>query len=648
MNTNPLLSAAQYLRMSTDDQQYSIANQEEAIRAYARNHGYMITSNYTDAGKSGIAIKQRKELRRLLSDVISGRASYKAILVYDVSRWGRFQDVDEGAHYEFLCRSAGIPVRYCAEQFENDGSLSSSMMKALKRTMAAEYSRELSIKTSAGQRRLALIGFHVAGMAGYGLRRMMVSPDGRRRLVLEDGERKAIQANRTILVPGPKRECDCIRLIFSLAVESRMTPREIAGELNVRQMRGYNRQPWNRSSVYHVLTSAKYAGTNVYGKTTQALASCYRPVERRLWTVKSDAFVPIVSRETFNHAQTILTTRAGHPDRSDGYFIQGMKRVLAKEGRLTKRILEQKFRFSHAYYKRFGSVMKAYELSGFRPPPAIVKLINTQSHVRSLRHDLYCQLKKMFPDRLRFISLPGQQFRQIVEIDGQLRVATYLCRAIDNTCAGKPGWLLRVRSLERDLAALICTIDHSHSTLLEFYLFAPFGNAIPKYRVLREDGFLLSAECKLNKLDEFCDKALEITSQPLHTLNVTVDDIQMATDTWTIVLGAKEITLGPVGSAILKLLLLNSGDVISRDQLQRSVPAKFLDTTNLNAHISRLRVKLGDARDRIRRVPGVGYLYVSPNATLPADGYDGAGVVSSVDTSRPRRRISDLQSASVF
>jgi len=56
------------------------------------------------------------------------------------------------------------------------------MMKALKRTMAAEYSRELGVRVSAGQRRLALLGFRVVGMAGYGLRRMMVSPDGRRSL----------------------------------------------------------------------------------------------------------------------------------------------------------------------------------------------------------------------------------------------------------------------------------------------------------------------------------------------------------------------------------------------------------------------------------------------------------------------------------
>ncbi len=217
MEAKSLVPAAQYVRMSTEQQQYSIANQKAAIQTYAKSHGYVVASTYADAGKSGIEIKHRKELRRLLADVISGYAQYKAILVYDVSRWGRFQDVDEAAHYEFLCKSAGIPVRYCAEQFHNDGSLASSMMKALKRTMAAEYSRELGIKVSAGQRRLALLGFRVVGKAGYGMQRMMVSSDGRRRLILKDGERKAIQTDRTILVPGSQREVKCIRTIFGLA-----------------------------------------------------------------------------------------------------------------------------------------------------------------------------------------------------------------------------------------------------------------------------------------------------------------------------------------------------------------------------------------------------------------------------------------------
>jgi DNA invertase Pin-like site-specific DNA recombinase len=126
-----LIPAAQYLRMSTEDQQYSIPNQQSAIQQYAAQHGYAVVSTYTDAGRSGVELKTRAGLKKLLQDVVSGQAKYKTILVYDISRWGRFQDVDEAAHYEFLCKHAGIPIRYCAEQFENDGTMPSSIMKVL-------------------------------------------------------------------------------------------------------------------------------------------------------------------------------------------------------------------------------------------------------------------------------------------------------------------------------------------------------------------------------------------------------------------------------------------------------------------------------------------------------------------------------------
>ncbi len=619
METKPLVPAAQYVRMSTEHQQYSITNQEAAIQTYARSHGYAVVLTYADAGKSGLAIKHRKELRRLLHDVTSGQAQYKAILVYDVSRWGRFQDVDEAAAYEFLCKSAGIPVRYCAEQFDNDGSLPSSMMKAMKRTMAAEFSRELGIKVSAGQRRLALLGFHVVGKAGYGLRRMMVSADGRRRVVLEDGERKAIQTDRTILVPGPKKEVACVRTIFGLGNSGR-TPTEIAKELNLRHMYFLHAQPWDPANVYRILTNEKYAGCNTYGKTTQELGSRSRVVERHLWTTNPDAFVSIVKRVVFDRVQTLIKRRASHHERSDAYFIEGMKRVLAREGRLTKRILERKFTFSQAYYQRFGSVMKAYELAGFVPPPATVKLIHTQRRIRFLRSDLYNRLKQLFSDRVRFISLPGQQFRQLVEIDGSLRVSIYLCRVVDNTSTGEPGWLLRVRALEKDFPALICTLDQLSSKLVNFYVFSSLADT-PKYRVLRQSQTWLSGGRKLGKLDDFCDVAREVASRAQNNeLYRTVDDVLIGVDTYMITLGKKEIALGPVGSVIFNMLALNAGQVVSRDRLRRSVSEKRLDTHNFNSHINKLRAKLGvEARRRIQTVPGIGYVYVSPDKNEESD-----------------------------
>src|SRR5436190_3930863 len=111
MEKSPL-PVAQYLRMSTDHQQYSLDNQADAIARYAMEHDFQVVRTYSDAAKSGLRLKNRAGLKQLLHDVIEGLPEYRAVLVYDVSRWGRFQDMDEAAHYEYLCRSSGVPIHY--------------------------------------------------------------------------------------------------------------------------------------------------------------------------------------------------------------------------------------------------------------------------------------------------------------------------------------------------------------------------------------------------------------------------------------------------------------------------------------------------------------------------------------------------------
>ena len=144
-----LVRAAQYVRMSTDHQRYSTENQAEAIQQYAEAHGMEIVHTYADEGKSGLNIAGRIGLKQLISDVEEHRTDFAVLLVYDVSRWGRFQDSDEAAFYEYLCRRAGLQVVYCAEPFDNDGTPIATIVKSVKRAMAGEYSRELSTKVFA-------------------------------------------------------------------------------------------------------------------------------------------------------------------------------------------------------------------------------------------------------------------------------------------------------------------------------------------------------------------------------------------------------------------------------------------------------------------------------------------------------------------
>jgi DNA invertase Pin-like site-specific DNA recombinase len=102
--------AAQYVRVSTDHQRYSIENQAAVIATYARLHDLTIIETYRDAGLSGLRLKNRTGLIRLLDDVQSRRAAFDYILVYDVSRWGRFKYNDQSAHNQFKIKKSWIKI----------------------------------------------------------------------------------------------------------------------------------------------------------------------------------------------------------------------------------------------------------------------------------------------------------------------------------------------------------------------------------------------------------------------------------------------------------------------------------------------------------------------------------------------------------
>src|SRR6476661_10069611 len=114
----PPRAAAEYVRMSTDQQQYSLDNQREAIKEFADAQGFNIVRSYADPGRSGLTLKSRPGLQSLLIDAQEG-PPFDAVLVYDVSRLGRFQELDEAAAYEFHLRVHGVEVVYCVEQFDN-------------------------------------------------------------------------------------------------------------------------------------------------------------------------------------------------------------------------------------------------------------------------------------------------------------------------------------------------------------------------------------------------------------------------------------------------------------------------------------------------------------------------------------------------
>ena len=361
----PLRPAAQYLRMSTDHQRYSLANQAAVIGAYADAEGFDVVRTFEDAGVSGVTTARRNGLKALLRDALAPDRPFDTILVLDVSRWGRFQDPDEAAHYEFLCREAGVEVRYCAEAFANDGSSASTIMKHLKRVMAGEYSRELSERLQTAKRRQTERGWAPGGPAPFGAQRQTVNQDGSLGPILLTGERKARLDQEVRWVPGSPDDVSTLRNIFQRYTIKRQGLTEIATVLNNLGQRYRDGSPWTYARIRAALTNEVALGFCVFNKQPGLFKHPGRRLPEGDWK-RVRVFDPLVSLATFKSAKRLLAEPADRR-RSAEDMLGDLRRALAERGYLSVKVVNESSNTlcAGAYYDRFGSLTEAYRQIGY-------------------------------------------------------------------------------------------------------------------------------------------------------------------------------------------------------------------------------------------------------------------------------------------
>ncbi|MDE2420916.1 MAG: recombinase family protein [Gammaproteobacteria bacterium] len=452
--------------MSTEHQQYSTLNQADKIREYAARRDIEIVRTYTDEGKSGLNIVGRQGLQELIRDVQAGATDFEIILVYDVSRWGRFQDADESAYYEYICRQAGIQVAYCAEQFENDGSISSTIVKSLKRSMAGEYSRELSAKVFAGQCRLIQLGFRQGGPAGYGLRRVLVDQHGAIKAELSRGEHKSLQTDRVVLIPGPDNEVRTVNTMYRWFIDDGLVESEIASRLNSMAVRTDLNRDWTRATVHEVLTNEKYIGNNVYNRRSFKLKKKRVANTPEKWIKKVGAFEPVVPPDIFYTAQGIIRARSYRY--SNDELIERLRNLYQKRGFLSGLIINETddMPSTSIYAHRFGSLIRAYQIVGFTPDRDY-QYLETNKFLRRFHPEIIHETEN------QMIALGGIVQRDpatdLLWVNDEFSISLVISRC-QTSETGRRSWKVRFdTSLSPDITVAV-RLNQTNDAALDYYL----------------------------------------------------------------------------------------------------------------------------------------------------------------------------------
>ena len=488
-NPKPRRRAVAYVRMSTGLQQYSPENQMAGIERYADEHDMEIVATYSDEARSGLRYENRPGMQNMLADAQSEESGFDTILVYDVTRWGRFQDQDEGAFLEYACRNASVQVQYCMEEFVNDGRPVSNIIKAVKRSMAAEYARELSNKVFAGQCRLIELGFRQGGMAGYGLRRMRIDQNREPQGILEQGQYKSLQTDRVILVPGPEKEVETVRWMYRQFIEGGRLEGEIAAQLNEKGIKTDLGRPWTRGTVHQVLTNEKYVGNNVYNRHSYKLKDKHRNNPPEEWVRADGAFEAVVDAPLFFTAQGMIRER--NRRFSNDEMIERLRELLKIKGFLSGIVIDEADNMpsSGAYASRFGSLVRAYSLVGFTPDRDY-RYIEINRTLRRIH-------AKAVTDAIAAIEEIGGAVARdpatdLLTVNGEFTASIVVARCRP-TKTGSRRWNIRLDTgLAPDLTVAL-RMDGANEAVLDYYLLPLPILDTNRIRLAEANGLMLDA-----------------------------------------------------------------------------------------------------------------------------------------------------------
>lgn len=481
------LKGAMYIRMSTELQVESPENQERAIRTYAAEYGIEIVKTYADLGVSGINTEKREQFQTLLDDVEQGRNDYDIVLYLDESRWGRFVDSREAEYHRMRLERKNVTCQSCEKPLTLSSNLADRIMTLLRDESASEYCRQLSQKVWAGQCNLVAKGYRQGGVAGFGLRRMLLDEAGRPKQELAIGQRKSLLTERVILMPGPDEECQTVLWIYDQFIAG-SSETDIALQLNARGVKNHFGRPWSRGTVCEVLTNEKYVGNNLFNRTSGKMKSRAKPNPESEWVRKNHAFEPVVDMERFITVQGIYRERNRRT--TDEELLQGLRDLYTRQGRLSALIIDEADFLppSSLISNRFGGLLRVYQMIGYTPKRDY-QYVAINQRLRSLHREIIADVVSTI-ENLCGRRIPIDPESYLLELNHNLFVSVVISRCFTTT-AGTQRWKIRFDSGLRPDITVAVRMDVHNQAIHDYYILPALEFSHEQLKLSEENaGFL--------------------------------------------------------------------------------------------------------------------------------------------------------------
>jgi len=246
--------AIAYLRKSTDLQETSLEQQREKVLEFARQHSVRVIEIFAEEA-CGENVEGRPEFRRMI-EFCKSNEDFEYVFVYDISRWGRFENPKEAVYWEVEVERAGRKVVFISEGFKED-NIGTSISNFVKSAEASEYLKNIRRQTVRGMMYHANKGFWMGGRPSYGYDRAIIEGD-KVIEVLREGKQKNIKDQKIKLIIN-QGQAKAVKIIFIMFAKQGLSVHSIVTYLNNQsQFMPARGRLWSKSSIWRILHNEAY------------------------------------------------------------------------------------------------------------------------------------------------------------------------------------------------------------------------------------------------------------------------------------------------------------------------------------------------------------------------------------------------------
>ncbi len=282
--------AGLYIRLSKEDKNESIRNQQRLLIDYANNMGFVIRDIYIDDGYTGTNF-QRPEFQRMLDDIRNNKINM--VIVKDMSRLGR-DYIKTGELVE--CFFPINNVRFIAitdniDTFKDNANNDIAPFKAIINDL---YAKDISKKIRTAFKSMQKSGLWTGGCLPLGYKQ---SPKNKNQIIINDKEKYIV-----------KKIYDLYLQEYSLHQIKEYLNKENIPTFG--KIRKNSSNKWSINAIRNILTNQIYTGDLVQNKYRR-LSYKYRHIiknDTNKWVICPDNHPAIISKKAFKMVQNKLKT----------------------------------------------------------------------------------------------------------------------------------------------------------------------------------------------------------------------------------------------------------------------------------------------------------------------------------------------------